>query len=101
MGNEVSLVELARTRPREERLTLLRELVAEFAGPDGLTVVPTPHGRSVWGYTPPPAGWRPPALTPEERAELQRRLDTPDDCMTDDELTDLFRRAAPEPDPRP
>ncbi len=101
MTGELPIVAAVKARPREERLELLRELVAEFAGPDGLTVVPTPDGRSVWGYTPPPTGWQPPALTPEERAELQRRLDTPDDCMTDDELTDLFHRAAREPDPRP
>ena len=97
MGNEVSLLEVARTRSREERLHLFQEMLSEFVTQEGLSSHRMPDGRSVWSYTAPAAGWRPPQLTPEEEAELQRRLDTIDDCLSDEEINEIFQQAGREP----
>lgn len=94
MTDGASIVEAARTRPREERLALLQELLLDFAGRGGLSVIPAPGGRYVWSYFVPEVVARPPAPGPDDRLELQRRLDTIDDAVDAGEVTVGFHQWA-------
>lgn len=98
-ANGQPLLEAVRNSSREERLLVLQVLLAEFADQGGLSVIPTPGGQYLWAYFVPDAARRPPELTPEDRAELQRRLDAIDDVVDIEEIIAEFRRRAQDSGP--
>lgn len=91
-----TLLEAARKRPRDERLSLLRELLTEFAAPEGLSVLPAPGGGYFWAYHSPHLASAPP---PADPAELRRRLDTLDDSVDARDFIAELRRQEPSSSP--
>jgi hypothetical protein len=103
-GSPVSAVDYVRALSDEEKgrvlIALLQELIAINGGGKGLISIDTPEGESLGYYVPPLAAQARaeaylPKFTPEEEAELARRLANPGPTMTAQELiAELRARAA-------
>jgi hypothetical protein len=94
-GSVTSAVDYVRSLSDEDKghvlIALLRELIAINGGGKGLIPISTQEGESLGYYVPPLAADAQaeavlPKLSPERRAELDRRLSNPGPTLTAEEM---------------
>lgn len=104
-GTPVSAVDYVRALSDEDKelvlVALLRELIAVYGGGKGLIPIDTPEGESLGYYVPPLAAEARfklygPKLTPEDEAELARRVANPGPTIPIEQMIAEFKALAVE-----